>query len=103
MIAANRQNVAERRRALENRVIVPRGTGNGFGRHESNVVKLYGSAVVDGIEQVGYNHPGVGTMGAPNPPNKLAEWWSMLIGPGLGGDPRGSSGQGRRWRIRGLR
>jgi uncharacterized protein (DUF2235 family) len=69
----------------KNIVICCDGTGNEFGDHNSNVVKLYGTLVVDLKQQVGYYHPGVGTMGAPNAPNKLAKGWSMLVGLGFGG------------------
>ena len=47
-----------------NIVICCDGTGNEFGDSNSNVVKLYSTLVIDAA-QVGYYHPGVGTMGAP--------------------------------------
>src|SRR5207237_8744578 len=47
----------------KNIVICCDGTGNEFGDSNSNVVKLYHTLVIDNISQVGYYHPGVGTMG----------------------------------------
>jgi len=65
----------------KNIVICCDGTGNEFGDSNSNVVKLYGALIVDGRQQVGYYHPGVGTMGAPTARNKISKLWS--IGTGL--------------------
>lgn len=47
----------------KNIVICCDGTGNEFGDNNSNVVKLYSTLTIDGQRQVGYYHPGVGTMG----------------------------------------
>jgi uncharacterized protein (DUF2235 family) len=47
----------------KNIVVCCDGTGNEFGDNNSNVVKLYSTLVIDGQRQVGYYHPGVGTMG----------------------------------------
>jgi len=63
-------------------VICCDGTGNEFGGpnpdpknksagHNSNVVKLYTALEINN-DQVGYYHPGVGTMGAPT----ATHWWS---------------------------
>src|SRR5258708_8633220 len=41
---------------------------------------LYSALVIDGKRQVGYYHPGVGTMGAPTAHNKVSETWSVLMG-----------------------
>jgi uncharacterized protein (DUF2235 family) len=49
----------------KNIVICCDGTGNEFSDHNSNVVKLYSTLIIDGKTQIGYYHPGVGTMGAP--------------------------------------
>ncbi len=68
----------------KNIVICCDGTGNEFGDHNSNVVKLYGSLVVDGKQQVGYYHPGVGTMGAPTASNPISKLWSMVMGLAFG-------------------
>src|SRR5215469_5813936 len=48
----------------KNIVICCDGTGNEFDHdHNSNVIKLYSTLIIDSA-QVGYYHPGVGTMGA---------------------------------------
>lgn len=67
-----------------NIVICCDGTGNEYGDHNSNVVKLYSTLIIDGIQQIGYYHPGVGTMGAPEANNKLSQAWSILMGLAFG-------------------
>jgi uncharacterized protein (DUF2235 family) len=71
----------------KNIVICCDGTGNEFGDNNSNVVKLYGTLIIDGERQVGYYHPGVGTMGAPTAHNKFSKAGSCVMGvldvPGL--------------------
>jgi uncharacterized protein (DUF2235 family) len=69
----------------KNIVICCDGTGNEFGDHNSNVVKLYSALIIDGQRQTGYYHPGVGTMGAPMAHNKISKAWSIAIGLGFGG------------------
>lgn len=68
----------------KNIVICCDGTGNEFGDHNSNVVKLYSTLIVDGTQQAGYYHPGVGTMGAPTAHNKISKAWSMVMGLAFG-------------------
>ncbi len=68
----------------KNIVVCCDGTGNEFGDRNSNVVKLYSALVVDGIRQVGYYHPGVGTMGAPTAHNKVSKAWSIVMGLAFG-------------------
>ena len=68
----------------KNIVICCDGTGNEFGDHNSNVVKLYSTLVIDGKRQVGYYHPGVGTMGAPTAHNKISKAWSVVMGLAFG-------------------
>jgi uncharacterized protein (DUF2235 family) len=68
----------------KNIVICCDGTGNEFGDHNSNVVKLYSALIIDGKRQVGYYHPGVGTMGAPSAHNKISEMWSVVMGLAFG-------------------
>jgi uncharacterized protein (DUF2235 family) len=68
----------------KNIVICCDGTGNEFGDHNSNVVKLYSTLIIDGRRQVGYYHPGVGTMGAPGAHNKISETWSVVMGLAFG-------------------
>jgi uncharacterized protein (DUF2235 family) len=69
----------------KNIVICCDGTGNEFENDcNSNVVKLYSTLVIDGVRQVGYYHPGVGTMGAPTAHNRLTKKWSVLVGLAFG-------------------
>jgi uncharacterized protein (DUF2235 family) len=68
----------------KNIVICCDGTGNEFGDHNSNVVKLYSTLIIDGKRQVGYYHPGVGTMGAPTAHNKVSKAWSVVMGLAFG-------------------
>jgi uncharacterized protein (DUF2235 family) len=68
----------------KNIVICCDGTGNEFGDHNSNVVKLYSALIIDGQRQVGYYHPGVGTMGAPTAHNKISKAWSIVMGLAFG-------------------
>ncbi len=66
-----------------NIVICCDGTGNEFGNDNSNVVKLYATLDIND-QQIGYYHPGVGTMGAPAARNKIEEEWSVLAGLAFG-------------------
>jgi T6SS, Phospholipase effector Tle1-like, catalytic domain len=70
------------------------GTGNEFGAPNpdpadkqagcnSNVVKLYTALQIDN-DQVGYYHPGVGTMGAPAATHWWAREWSKIKGLAFG-------------------
>ena len=68
----------------KNIVICCDGTGNEFGDNNSNVVKLYSALIIDGHCQVGYYHPGVGTMGAPTAHNKISKAWSVVMGLAFG-------------------
>jgi len=68
----------------KNIVICCDGTGNEFGDNNSNVVKLYGTLLIDGLEQVGYYHPGVGTMGDPSARSWMAKKWSVVKGLAFG-------------------
>jgi uncharacterized protein (DUF2235 family) len=68
----------------KNIVICCDGTGNEYGDNNSNVVKLYSTLIIDGRRQVGYYHPGVGTMGAPTATNKVSEAWSIVMGLAFG-------------------
>jgi uncharacterized protein (DUF2235 family) len=68
----------------KNIIICCDGTGNEFGDHNSNVVKLYGTLIVDGRQQVAYYHPGVGTMGAPTAHNRVSKAWSVVMGLAFG-------------------
>ena len=68
----------------KNIVICCDGTGNEFGDNNSNVVKLYSTLIIDGKCQVGYYHPGVGTMGAPTETNRVSKAWSVVMGLAFG-------------------
>lgn len=67
----------------KNMVICCDGTGNEFGEHNSNVVKLY-RTLVSSAAQVTYYHPGVGTMGARNALTRIGRWWTRVIGLAFG-------------------
>ncbi len=67
----------------KNIVVCCDGTGNEFGETNSNVVKLYSTLVID-REQVGYYHPGVGTMGAPTAWSRMGKSWSRIKGLAFG-------------------
>lgn len=69
----------------KNIVICCDGTGNSFENsdQDSNVVKLYSCLEVN-EKQRGYYHPGVGTMGNPDSPNRLAREWSRIKGLAFG-------------------
>lgn len=67
----------------KNIVICCDGTGNQFGDSNSNVVKLYTALTIDN-EQVGYYHPGVGTMGDPAARNRISSFWSVVTGLAFG-------------------
>jgi uncharacterized protein (DUF2235 family) len=65
--------------APRNIIVCCDGTGNQFGDANSNVVKLYTACLIN-KEQVGYYHPGVGTMGAPQARSWLTRKTSVLRG-----------------------
>ena len=64
-------------------VICCDGTGNEFGDANSNVVKLYSTLIINN-EQVGYYHPGVGTMGAPTARGRIEKAWTRIKGLAFG-------------------
>ncbi len=68
----------------KNIVICCDGTGNEYSDSNSNVVKLYSALLIDEQRQIGYYHPGVGTMGAPTAHNKFTKAWSMIMGLAFG-------------------
>lgn len=71
----------------KNIVVCCDGTGNSVEKpdNDSNVVKLYSTLDFSGKDQVGYYHPGVGTMGDPMARNKLSSLWSRIKGLAFGG------------------
>jgi uncharacterized protein (DUF2235 family) len=68
----------------KNIVICCDGTGNEYGDHNSNVVQLYRALLIDGKQQVGYYHPGVGTEGSPSSTNKISAFFSIVAGLAFG-------------------
>ena len=76
-------STADRNNESRNIVICCDGTGNEFGEQNSNVVKLYSTLVIDNA-QVGYYHPGVGTMGSPTARNRIERGWTRLKGLAFG-------------------
>lgn len=68
---------------MKNIVICCDGTGNEFGDTNSNVVKLYSTLIID-HDQIGYYHPGVGTMGAPNARGPIDKEWTKIDGLAFG-------------------
>src|SRR5947209_11463727 len=71
-------------RQKKNIVICCDGTGNEFGDANSNVIKLYSTLVIN-QSQVGYYHPGVGTMGAPTARTRIEKTCSRIKGLAFGG------------------
>lgn len=67
----------------KNIVICCDGTGNELGESKSNLVKLYKMLVHDD-SQVGYYHPGVGTMRARSALTGITRWWTKVIGLAFG-------------------
>ncbi len=69
----------------KNIVLCCDGTGNGFDNpdSDSNVVKLYGTLIIN-REQAGYYHPGVGTMGSPSARTHIEKHWSRIKGMAFG-------------------
>lgn len=67
----------------KNIVVCCDGTGNEFGEENSNVVKLYSTLAIN-AEQLGYYHPGVGTMGDPRARTKVGKVWSTVLGLAFG-------------------
>ena len=67
----------------KNIVICCDGTGNEFGDENSNVVKLYSTLIINET-QIGYYHPGVGTMGSPAARTQLEKQWDRIKGVAFG-------------------
>lgn len=67
----------------KNIVICCDGTGNEFGKSNSNVVKLYKTLICEHC-QIAYYHPGVGTMGSRNALSGIGKWWTRVIGLAFG-------------------
>lgn len=69
----------------KNIVICFDGTGNSFDNinEDSNVAKLYSCLTID-ERQIGYYHPGVGTMGSPKERSSVGREWSRIKGLAFG-------------------
>ena len=67
----------------KNIIICCDGTGNEYGEHNSNVVKLF-RAMAKSPGQVAYYDPGVGTMSSPGAISWLAKKWTLLLGLAFG-------------------
>jgi len=67
----------------KNIVICCDGTGNEFGRSNSNVVKLY-KVLERSDEQIAYYHPGVGTIGSRSALTQIGRLWTQVIGLAFG-------------------
>ena len=85
----------------KNIVVCCDGTGNEFGDTNSNVVKLYSVLSIDGRAQIGYYHPGVGTMGAPTARNRVTKAWSIIMGLAFGAGLLANVGDAYRYLMNG--
>ena len=68
---------------MKNIVLCCDGTANEFKRDRTNVVKLYYALALDG-QQVGYYHPGVGTMEAVGALTSCARQATKILGLAFG-------------------
>lgn len=68
----------------KNIVICCDGTGNQFGKNNSNVLKVYSVLRIDRGLQTAYYHPGVGTMGARNALSTAGKLWTRVKGLAFG-------------------
>ncbi len=59
------------------------GTGNEYGRANSNVVKLYWTLAYP-VKHTAYYHPGLGTMGARSALSAISKWWTKVKGLAFG-------------------
>ncbi len=74
----------------KNIVICCDGTGNQFGDHNSNVIKLFSLLTRNSQKQILYYHPGVGTKGSMEVPTylgilaqKITKWHGFAYGYGI--------------------
>lgn len=67
----------------KNIVVCCDGTGNEFGDSKSNVIKLYKTLKCD-ASQIGYYHPGVGTMGSRSALTGVGKTWTKVMGLAFG-------------------
>ncbi|MBC8551904.1 MAG: DUF2235 domain-containing protein [Candidatus Brocadiales bacterium] len=64
----------------KNIVICCDGTGNEYGKYNTNVVKLFGMIEKGPKKQIAFYDPGVGTSGAPGAWSKAAKVYTKIIG-----------------------
>jgi uncharacterized protein (DUF2235 family) len=75
---------SERLKSMPRNIVVCcDGTGNEFGECNSNVVKFYTALTINN-DQIGYYHPGLGTMGSPTARTRLGRKWSTIKGLAFG-------------------
>ena len=82
----------------KNIVVCCDGTGNDFDdpNTDSNVVKLY-QTLVTNEEQIGYYHPGVGTMGSPKALGWFDSHWTRAKGLAFGAGLQDNVADGYRY------
>ncbi|MGI9240168.1 MAG: T6SS phospholipase effector Tle1-like catalytic domain-containing protein, partial [Verrucomicrobiales bacterium] len=85
-----RKKAAKQARRGKNIIVCLDGTGNLFGEHNSNVVKLFRSITRGTREQVAYYDAGVGTLAAPDfktpAGKKIDKVFGLAFGTGLSKD-----------------
>jgi len=67
-----------------NLVICLDGTDNQFGRHNTDVVRVFQSLARDPLRQIGYYDPGVGTIWESGTLSKVSQKVQMLLGMAFG-------------------
>ena len=82
-----------------NIVICCGGTGNELGDHNSTVVKLYSTLLIDDHRQIGYDHSRVATIRALTASNRLSAGWSVVKGLGFGAGLLANFGDAYRYRM----
>ena len=77
------QNARREKTVTKSIIICCDGTGDQFGPHNSNVVKMFELIAKTG-QQVAYYNPGVGTMAAPSVVTRIGRRFNRLLGLGFG-------------------
>jgi len=65
---------------MKNIVVCCDGTGNEYGKENTNVVRLYNLIVKDNKKQIAFYDPGVGTYGAVGANTKIGSTFNKLLG-----------------------
>lgn len=68
----------------KNLILCCDGTANEFSQDRTNVVKLFAMLDLDPERQVGYYHPGLGTMEAAGSVTHVGRWVTRLLGKAIG-------------------